>query len=385
MISTTRRTPWREGLLAGLVAFLAFRAITEVAGLVAAFGSTAPRRVLGDPGLAFTIWKQWDVNWFSDIATRGYRAMSHVVDGNQLHDGTAFPPAMPLLMRAGAAIGLPTAVSGLLISAACLVVALALLYSLVRDEYEASTARWTLGFLLVYPFALFLGTGYAESLVLLGTVGACLAARRRGWWLAGVLVGVALLAKIVFILLLVPLSLEAVEWRGGLALTLDRRRAARLLALWVPALLMLGAWVLYLQAEFGQPLRFLAAQQGWGRALGLPIAQVGYIFDPSRNAGVRFIDAIDSLSLVLLAVMTVYVYRHVRRTYGVMLAMFLLVFAFNTSLISNGRHLAVLFPIFVGFALMTERRRWLRPLLVLVQLPLALLLVSRFATGHWAG
>ena len=195
----------------------------------------------------------------------------------------------------------------------------------------------------------------------------------------------ALLAKIVFILLLLPLSMEALEWRGGLGVTLDRRRAGRLLALWLPALLALGAWMLYLQAEFGNPLRFLAAQQGWGRAIGLPLAQIGYIFDGSRNLGVRFIDAIDSLSLVLLAVMGVYVYRHVRRTYGVLLGVFLLVFLFNSSLISNGRHLAVLFPIFIGFAVMTERRRWLRPVLVLVQLPLALLLVTRFATGHWAG
>ena len=385
MISTTRRTPWREGIVAGLLAFAAFRVVTELVGVAAAYRGGAAGRVARDPLAAFRVWQQWDVNWFADLSRRGYQAMGRVVNGTEVHDGTAFPPAMPALMHAGQVLGAPPAVSGILLSAVFLAIALALLYVLVRDDQNESIARWTLVFLLVYPFALFLGTGYAESLVLLGTVGAWLAARRGAWWLAGMLVGVALLAKIVFILLLVPLSLEAMDWRGGRSLAFDRRRALRLVALWLPALVALGGWMLYLGVIFGEPLRFLAAQRGWGRAIGFPIAQVGYIFDRSRNAGVRFIDAIDSLSLVLLAVMTVYVYRRVRPAYAALLGVLLAVFLFNTSLISNGRHLGVLFPIFIALAVMTEGRRWLRPVLVLVQLPLGLLLVTRFATGHWAG
>ena len=385
MISTTQRTPWREGIVAGLAGFLVFRVLTEAVGLAAAYRGATGAHPLQQPGAAFEIWKQWDVNWFSDLATRGYRAMGRVVTGGEVHDGTAFPPAMPALMGAGRALGVPTAVSGVLLSAGFLVLALALLYVLVRDDHSESIARWTLAFLLAYPFALFLGTGYAESLVLLGAVGAWLAGRRRHWWLAGMLVGVALLAKIVFILLLVPLTLEALDWRGGMSLTFDRRRLLRLVGLWLPALVALGGWMLFLQFEFGEPLRFLAAQKGWGRALGLPLAQVGYVFDRSRNIGVRFIDAIDSLSLVVLAVMTVYVYRRVRPAYAVFLGVLLAVFVFNTSLISNGRHLGVLFPLFIGLAVFTEGRRWLRPLLLLVQLPLAVLFVTRFATGHWAG
>jgi len=170
-----------------------------------------------------------------------------------------------------------------------------------------------------------------------------------------------------------------------MGLTIDRRRLLRLVALWLPALAALGGWMLFLQLEFGQPLRFLAAQKGWGRALGLPLAQVGYVFDPTRNAGVRFIDAIDSLSLLLLAAMTVYVYRRVRPAYGVFLGLLLAVFVFNTSLISNGRHLGVLFPIFIGFSVWTQRRPWLRWVLLVAQLPLSVLLVARFASGHWAG
>ncbi|HEY8740768.1 MAG TPA: hypothetical protein VIN56_09275 [Candidatus Dormibacteraeota bacterium] len=367
------RLRWREALLASLPAFLVFRLLMEAVGRVAAHGGGRH------------IWDQWDVGWFSGIASRGYPALSHVVDRTGSHDGTAFPPAMPVLMRAGGTLGLSPATAGLLVSGACLLIAMVLLYQLVLLDHPASIARWTLVLLVAYPFAVFLGVAYAESLVLLGAVGAWLAGRRGHWWLAGLAVGVALLAKIVFIVLLLPLTLEALGWDGGRALHLEAARLRRVVALWVPALAALGAWMLYLAVTFNQPLRFLAAQRGWGRSLGLPIHDIAYVFTPGGNLGVRFINSVDGFALALLALMTIYVHRHVRPTYGVLLGAAWVIFAFNTSLQSNGRHLLLLFPVFIGLAVWTEGRRWLRPLLVGAQLPLWILLVARFATGHWAG
>jgi len=301
------------------------------------------------------------------------------------HDGTAFPPAMPVLMRAGAALGLSPNAAGIVWSCVFLTVSLGLMYGLVRGDNGPDIARWSIGLLLVYPFALFLGVAYAEALVLLCTVGAFLAARRGWWWVAGAAVGVALLAKVVLVLLLVPLALECVGWDGRLVFHLDRRRVLQLVALFAPPLLALAAWMLYLQAEFHEPLRFLTAQKGWGRAIGIPSEQVLYIFRHGGNAGIRFINAVDLVAVALLGVMAVFTYRRVRPTYGVLLGLFFLLFALNTSLESNGRHLVVLFPLFIGLAVWTENRPWLRGLLVLVQLPLGVALVARFATGHWAG
>ncbi|MEA2683771.1 MAG: hypothetical protein QOK05_2099 [Chloroflexota bacterium] len=380
------RRGWSQALFAGLLGFLSFRVATELIGLIAAFRTAAPRRVLEQPASALEIWNHWDVGWFSNLARQGYLALGHVVSTgpNGYHDGTAFPPAMPFLMRAGGIVGLSAEATGLVVSSAALVVALVLLFELVSLDHGARVATWTLVLLLAYPFAFFLGTAYAESLVLLGTVGAWLGARHGRWWLAGAAVALALLAKIVFILLLVPLSLEVLGWDGGVRVRLSWPRLRNLAALWLPPLAALGGWMVYLQATFGQPLRFLAAQRLWGRSLGLPVGDIAYIVS-SGNAGIRAINAIDTAALLLLAAMTVYVYRRVRRAYGVMLGAFLLVFVGNTSVQSNGRHLAVLFPIFIGLALLAQRRRWIGPALVLVQLPLAVALVARFATGHWAG
>lgn len=373
------RPAWGEALVAGLLAFAFFRVATELVGVFAAYRTGAPSRVADHPGDALSIWNHWDVGWFSNLARQGYLALAHVPSPGPsgYHDGTAFPPAMPLLMRAGGLLGASAEATGFAVSGAALALALVLLHRLVAGDHGARVATWTIVLLLAYPFAFFLGTAYAESLVLLGTVAAWLAARRGNWWLAGAAVGLALLAKIVFILLLLPLTLELIRWDGG--------RLRHIVALWLPPIGALTAWMLYLQATFGEPLRFLSAQRLWGRSLGLPVADIQYILSPSGNFGIRSINAVDTVALLFLAAMTIYVYRRVRRTYGVMLGAFWVVFACNTSLQSNGRHLAVLFPIFIGLAIIAQRRRWIGLALVALQLPLALLLVSRFATGHWAG
>ncbi|HEV1998378.1 MAG TPA: hypothetical protein VGR61_09660 [Candidatus Dormibacteraeota bacterium] len=364
------------------MSFLAFRGVMEAIGLVAGFRS----HVVSGLGSALDVWNHWDVGWFSNLSQHGYRALSHVMDTpGMYHDGTAFPPAMPLLMRAGSVIGLSPNAAGIVWSCLFLALALGLLYHLAREDRGPDVARWSIVFLLVYPFALFLGVAYAEALVLLCAVGAYVAARRGLWWVAGVAVGVALLAKIVLVLLLLPLALECLGWDGRMNLVVDRRRISQLAALFAPALLALATWMLYLQVEFHEPLRFLTAQKGWGRAVGLPTEQVLYIFRHGGNAGIRFINAVDLVAVAILGAMAVYTYRRVRPTYGVLLGLFFVLFALNTSLESNGRHLVVLFPLFVGLAVWTEKRNFLRALLVVVQLPLAVALVARFATGHWAG
>ena len=384
-LTTLARGPgWGPSLAVAAVAFAVFRAATEVVGLVvtARRGPAAPPGGSGPLGM----WRQWDVNWLIDISRQGYRALSHVVaaDGS-VKDGTAFPPAMPLLLRGTSALGLSAEAGTLLLSGLFLLLALAVLYRLTTINVGSDVARWTLVFLLVYPFSLFFATGYAESLVLLGTVSAFYAARRTLGLVAGIAVSVALMAKVVAVVALLALTVEWLGWEPGAPVGRRRGSVVGLVALWLPPLVAVGAWMAYLGATFGDPLRFVKAQRLWGRAVGFPLHDLGLVVGGSTNAGVRFIDGLDLLALVLVGVMTVYAFRRLRPSSGVLLAVYFLVFAFNTSLQSNGRHLSPLFPIFVGLAHVTQRRPWLRWPLLVGQLSLAVLLTARFVTGHWAG
>ena len=75
-------------------------------------------------------------------------------------------------------------VSGTIISLAAFVAALAYLYALARDYLDDAQARTALWMLAAYPFALFYGAIYTESLFLLTAVGSIYHFRRQEWWRA---------------------------------------------------------------------------------------------------------------------------------------------------------------------------------------------------------
>ena len=105
-----------------------------------------------------------------------------------MQQNIVFFPAFPLLMRWTALVGgntwLAHVVSGTLISLAAFVAALIYLFALARDYLDEAQSRTALWMLAAFPFALFYGALYTESLFLLTAVGAFYHFRRREWWAA---------------------------------------------------------------------------------------------------------------------------------------------------------------------------------------------------------
>jgi len=64
--------------VAGLLAFVFFRVLAELVGVFAAYRAAAPSRIADHPGDALSIWNQWDVGWFSNLARQGYLALGRV-------------------------------------------------------------------------------------------------------------------------------------------------------------------------------------------------------------------------------------------------------------------------------------------------------------------
>jgi hypothetical protein len=143
---------------------------------------------------------RWDSVWFLTIAERGYG------DARD-HAQTAFYPLFPLLARvAGWVVG-SALLGGVVVSLACFLGALVLLHKLATLELGARDARGTLLLVAFAPTAFFFSAVYSESLFLLTSVGAFLAARRGRWAWAGLLGGLAALTRNSGVLLLVPLAL----------------------------------------------------------------------------------------------------------------------------------------------------------------------------------
>jgi len=203
-----------------------------------------------DVGWGVDIWARWDGGWFTHVARDGYTDPKTT---------TAFFPAYPLLVRAlGWVLGGHDVLAGVIVSLLAAAAAFVLLHELARGLAGEEAARRTVLYLAVFPTALFLGAVYSESLYLLLTVGAFLAAVRERFALAGVAAGLAILTRPTGVMLLPALALLA--WQARSRIGAYTRLAV--------ALPIASAWPLWLWATFGHPLEFLGAERNaWHRQL----------------------------------------------------------------------------------------------------------------------
>src|SRR5262249_35449119 len=163
---------------------------------------------------------------------------------------------------------------GTLVSLVSFVFALAYLYRLAREALDDEQAVAALWFLAAYPFALFYGAIYTESLYLLGAAGAFYHFRRAqfvraGLW--GLLVG---LTRPNGFCLTLSLGLIAIEpWLprrivGGSLMTTQRQPAhaigPALAAAAMPTIGML-LYSAFVWSLTGHPFTWAAGQVAWGR------------------------------------------------------------------------------------------------------------------------
>jgi hypothetical protein len=354
---------------------------------------THPLGGFGDAALAPLA--RWDAAWYLRIADSGYGG-----DGVR----AAFFPLYPALVRGIGELGGGSAgarlVAAYLISLAAFLGALALLHRLAELELGRPLAAPTLLLTALFPAALFFGAPYSESLFLLASVGAFYAGRTGRWAWAGAAAGAAAATRSAGILLLVPLAI--LWWTQP-----GHRRPGQLAWLALgPA--GLGAFAVYLGATGGDAFSFLNVQDSWYRHFAGPLggAWDGLVaaFDGARQllSGSRtpvYFDKaagdpfrIATLNLMLLGflvfaiVACVGVWRRLPKAYGAYVTVALLLpLSYPVRpqpLMSLPRFLAVLFPIFMWLALVSEERRLTSRVAAISAIGLGLF-TAEFATWHW--
>ena len=364
-------------------------------------------RLSGWEELLVDVWQRWDSQWYIKIVTEGYRPERILQEDGMLlvNPTTAFFPLYPgLVWLAGQILPVSYSIAGIVVSTIACLIGLIIVHRLVIHELGEQVANTTVRYLLIFPTAFFFFAVYTESLFLCVTAGACLAAIRRRWWLAGVCGCLATLTRPSGIVIFAPLALEYLLWLRA------ERRWPRFeiaaLAL-VPAGLV--AYIVFLWNRFGDPLMFLHAQQNiiWNREYQTPFQTIGQILgsvnfttegllSPQRiNEPVRielylggFYDS-NGYNLVFFLfafVVALLAFRRIRLSLAAFALLMLLFPIFapvpRTPLISLPRYMLPVFPLFMVLAIWGQNARVDR-FLSYPALAFLGIFTVRFATWYW--
>lgn len=301
---------------------------------------------------------QWDSEWYFRIATEGYRYNGDPT----IQQNVVFYPLYPMLARGLAAIsGLTAADALLLVSNVAGLLAIVVLFKLVREEFGDQLALVTTALLSFFPASVFLSAGYTEPLELLLMVSFFLALKRKRYLSAALLAGLAVADRSTGIVLLPVLVREM--W-------LNRDHRPLFPAL-IPCVLLAtsGIWLfmIYLWYSFGDPLVFSKGQT----AFHLGVTQVTRLvaalkFEPFTQLILNDWNPWGQASwLTLLFIVLIFVgwsrlpFSWTLFAMGALLLPYLMLSGGPAGFTSMGRFNLVSFPLFVVLADFGMRARWL--------------------------
>ena len=349
-------------LLLGLLAVLA-TALLEPNVATAVPGWDAPVQTPGWHNF-FSAWERWDALWFLRIAIGGY-------EDSDL--SAAFFPLYPLLVRGvSLAVGAQPLAAALLVSNVAFLGALVVVFELTRDVFGRPIAKRAVLYMAIFPTAYFFIAPYTESLFLLLTAGAFLAARRGRWEWAGLCGALAAGTRSLGLILVLPLVVQAIlQWRERRAATASEDARFRpdrglVIALAWSSFVVVGtvSYLFFWQRFNGDWFTPINDQNGWLREFSFPWTsylrgtQEAFRFIGQYAGGYHQIDWI--FVTVALGIL-VWLFRKIALPYWLYGALSLLVpmsFIFGgRPFMSMPRFILPIFPVFWGLALLAERFR----------------------------
>ena len=312
---------------------------------------------------------RWDAGWYLDIATGGYR---YAPDDPKAQQNVVFFPAYPMLVRAaGRLLGgkvFAYVIAGTMISLAAFWGALLYLYTLTREALGEDRARAALWLLASYPFAVFFGAIYTESLFLLGVVATFYHFTKQQFGRAACWGGLVGLTRLNGALLAIPLVTlacsgflparlvrgrdSAADWNPSTSIregTLARGLAA---ALMPPAGLLLYA--AFIWRTTGDPIAWATGHAAWGRTyegLGTLFRNELTQVTASGLSGTVAYDVVNALGALFALAAVWPVSRRLGLAYGLFMLLNLLPALAVGGFLSAGRFSSVLFPVFVWLAM----------------------------------
>ncbi len=334
-----RRAAIRHELVAVLPAWITARVLV-MAGYVVAV-AVSNRLVGQHPEQLNNGLLAWDGTFYRDIATGGYHSLPV--------GALRFFPLFPLLGRLLAApLGGHVGVVLVVLANGLSVVVLVLVRRLVLVEKgDAELADRAVWCLAIFPAAFVLVFAYAESLMLVLTLGLFIALRRRQWWWVAALGLAAALSRPLGVVVAVPVVVEAVRgWR-----TLRPGDwVARVVAVAAPfaGLVAYLAWVGY---SFGNWRLPFTVQDDLRGGVRFPLSRIIEGFHQLAGSE-RFGAGLHLPFLLGLLVLLVVVFRTWPLSYALYAAAILVLALSAENLNSIERYGMSAFPLLLGLAVL---------------------------------
>lgn len=329
------------------------------------------------------IWANFDGVNYITIARTGYHSPNF-----------AFFPLFPFFIHlANNLMRIPLVESALWISNLSTLLALPLLYGITRLDFNKRTAFRTVVFMLAIPVSFYYQAAYADSLFLLFATLSFYFARKSNWLLAGVFGYTAGLARLVGITLFPVLLIEwYLQHNRSIKNVLSKEtlktfvKDRAFFILLVP--LGLLSYATYLYINYGDFLLFQKSMQNWQQSRFVFPPQVIFrylkIFFTGQFNFIYFVAVLEFVATAFYFLLSFYVMKKVRLSYGVYMVLLLLIPVFTGTLQSMPRYILHLFPAFIGLSLLTSKINifWL---FIGIFLILQFVLIVFFTRGYFIG
>ena len=317
----------------------------------------------------------WDSAWYLTIAERGY---------NYVSESASFYPLLPALTWAADQLTYSPAESMVAVAFLAGVIWVPL-FQLVCERYMSrdTALSATLLFALSPVSIVFTSVAYAEGLFLALTLTSWAFCQNRRYILAGLLAGLATLARPPGYVLIIPLGVNAlVDVRKGLA--------RRLASVALPTIVAVFVWWAYLQLSLGDAFAYAHSTKWVGMytlpeylTLVLPKGGAGALLFPVPNLPVSIATAILVWGTLAIAPFLSYRVFRVDFALGLYSAIYLFGSLGFGALVSVPRFLMALFPLWIAFALALRGKKWLQVLIVAESLITGFFLWAGFLYGSF--
>lgn len=294
---------------------------------------------------------RWDSGWYISTAQSGYSTAQDPLAPGQTN--FAFYPFYPLLMwLLSAATGLSLAWAGVLISNACFLAALFVIFALAEKwSGDKAVAGLTVALLCAVPEGFIFSAVYTESLFVLLTSTSMLLFERKQNFAAGVCAALSSATRSTGVFIIVYLGLTLLRERGWRGALMFWKEPERYLPIVMAPVGLFAFWWFSMLATGDAFAQKATIALGWGWQTDWPWTNI-------VNA-LQAVTLRDQFLMVSSLVMFGFSLTLLRRTSWILFAYCLvnfLLFWTGTTPNSLLRYSVALFPIFFGLARLIGNR-----------------------------